>query len=162
MSHDNEEESENEQSVNVLPDLTTGEDNVMGEVDLSTQSEMDPSAQRITALPKTLQEIAEANPDAFQPAEDKSNKPPAQSITPAKLSKSTNSVRKTKPTPKAVRPTRRQKRPRSESDDSQTEELDDEGSDVTINRRRKVMLVAAAPSARVLRPRKPKPEEAFR
>lgn len=154
-------EPQDQSSFNVLPGVVIDEEGVANEAIMAT--EMEPFVQPITVMPKTLQEIAEANPEIFQPVEDTSI-PAVQPVTPVKPLQGRNPPRKRKQTPKSTttKSTRRRKRPRSESSGSESQESGNEDSDAPPKSRRKRAPVAATPSTRVLRPRKLKSEEALR
>lgn len=150
--------------INVLPEVVIEEEGATDETIMAT--EMEPFVQPSTAMPKTLQEIAEANPEIFQPVEE-TDIPAVLPVTPAKPLQGRNPPpRRAKQTPKSTsttkKSTRRRKRPRTESSGSEAQEPDNEDSDAPPRSRRKRTPVAASPSTRVLRPRKLKTEEALR
>ncbi|GJJ13329.1 hypothetical protein Clacol_007581 [Clathrus columnatus] len=141
----------------VLPELVVEEGNGNSEVNPFIETEE--AIPQTMAVPKTLQEIAEANPEAFKPVEEHLNTPIPQPVLKPPVGQ--NLSRKAKAAPKMAKPTRQRKRPRSETSSSEAEGTDSDNSDPPT-RRRKVTLATPSPSTRVLRPRKPKTEEALR
>lgn len=152
-------EPQDQPFLNALLEVAIDEVGVANETVMAT--EMEPSVQPTTVMPKTLQEIAEANPEIFQPVEETSI-PAVQPVTPVRPLRGKN-PRRAKQTPKSsTKSTRRHKRPRSESLGSEAQDSGNEDSDAPPRSRRKRAPVVATPSTRVLRPRKLKSEESLR